>query len=126
MIHNTLANVQLTENHVYRFGGLLLEATYRRGWTLIVLTEQGHHAPRKHGALVAFKMRDDGLWDTVYDHATRRFLGWKKWSVIRGKPRAISVSQLEHIAESRYMVEMELQEIDVERRFREIMATMEW
>jgi hypothetical protein len=123
---NTLANVHLSENHVYRFGNLLLEATYRRGWTLMILTENGNHVARKNGALVAFRLRDDGLWDTVYDRASRYLLGWKKWSVTYGEPLAINFSQLAPIADSRYAVEEQLQEREIDRKFREIMAAMEW
>jgi hypothetical protein len=123
---NTLANIHLQEHHVYRFGNLLVEATYRRGWTLMVLTENGNHIARQHDALVAFRMRDDGLWEPVFDRASRNLFGWRKWSVSYGEPVVISFSQLEHIAQSRYAVEEELQQREIDRTFREIMAGMDW
>jgi hypothetical protein len=126
MIQNTLANVQLAEHHIYRLGNLLLEATYRRGWTLMVLTENGNHVPRKHGALVAFRLRDDGLWETVRDHATRNFFGWKKWSVVYGEPQIIELEHLERVAASRSAIRETLQDQEVDAKFREIMAAMEW
>jgi hypothetical protein len=122
---NTLANTHLTEHHVYRLGGLLLEASYRRGWTLMVLTEKGNHVPRSHGALVGFRMRDDGLWDTIYDKAVRRFFGWTKWSVSYGEPRTIDLTKLEHFADSRFAVEEIQREREIDIKFREIMAAME-
>jgi hypothetical protein len=126
MIRNTLANVRLTENHIYRYGSLLLEASYRRGWRLMVVTEDGNHVPRADGALIGYRMRDDGLWDTVYDHATKRLFGWKRWSVAYGEPRAIDLGKLSLFATSRSMVKDVFQQREVDRRFREIMAAMEW
>jgi hypothetical protein len=129
MIHNTintLANLHLTEHHIYRFGNLLVEAAYRRGWTLTVLTKNGNYVARKHGALVAFRMRDDGMWQPIYDRAMRYFFGWKKWSITYGEPLVINFSQLKRVAESRFAVEERLQQLEVDRKFREIMSVMEW
>jgi hypothetical protein len=126
MLHNTLAETRLAEHTIYKFGNLLLEATYFQGWTLMVVTENGYHVTRKHGALVAFKLRPDGLWDTLYDCETRNFFGWKRWRIVAGKPQAIEAYDLQPHAPNRNEVKQGAQERDTDRKFREIMAAMAW
>lgn len=126
MIRNAEISLHLRENHVYRHGNLLLEATYRRGWRLMVVNEDGFHVTRQQGALVALELRDDGLWDTLYDQITRRFFGWKRWGTVHGAPRRIEWSALEHFVESRFAIKEAFQTREIDQKFREIMAAMQW
>ena len=126
MIRSTYTNLYLKEHHVYRLGSLLVEAIYRRGWRLMVVNEDGFHVMQQQGALVAFELRDDGLWDTLYDQITRRFLGWKRWGTVYGAPVKIGLNMLEHFADSRFAIKDAYQTREIDQKFRAIMADMEW
>jgi hypothetical protein len=126
MIRNTFINLNLTENHVYRLGNVLVEAIFRDVWTLMVVTESGYHVPREHGALVCYKLRADGLWDTVHDNKTRRLLGWESWSFTLGTPTTIDTDVLVTVAESRAALKVKYQEREIDHKFRVIMSAMEW
>jgi hypothetical protein len=124
MRSNLFVNTNLAQHHVYRLGDLLLEANFYDVWTLKTVTESGYHVAREHGALVAYRLRADGLWDSVYDCQKRGFLGWKSWSFTYGTPRALDLGQLIYVSESRTILKAQFQERDVDRKFYEIMATM--
>jgi hypothetical protein len=126
MRHSTILNLDLVVNQVYRLGDLLLEASLQNGWTLMTVAENGYHVTRQHGALVAYKLRADGLWDSIYDCQTRGLLGWKSWRFVHGTPRKIDIANLQFIAESRDTLKVRFQEQDVDRKFYEIMAPMGW
>src|SRR5689334_3873481 len=101
MRHATFLNLDLVVNQVYRLDDLLLEASLQNGWTLMTVAPNGYHVTRQHGALVAFKLREDGLWDSIYDCQTKGLLGWKSWRFINGAPRKIEIAELQYVAESR-------------------------
>ena len=116
----------LTENCVYELGNLLLEAAYCDGWTLIVVTPSGGHVTRQHGALVAYQLRDDGLWDSVHDCYSPRLPRGQRWCFAHGDAVKIDTKQLTVVADRRTTVQDNFREQQIERQFREIMATMEW
>jgi len=116
----------LTENHVYRLGNLLLEAALCDVWTLIVLTDDGEHVPRQHGALIAYQLRADGFWDSLYDCHTPRLPDADSWCFAYGGIKSINLGDLVYVAENRSTLQAEFQERELDQKFREIMAVMEW
>ena len=120
----TLAN--LKEYHVYKLDGMLVEAACCEVWTLIVLRENGEYIPKEHGALVAFQLRSDGVWDSLYHCYSDLLPGGDPWTVVYGDALNIDPSRLEPVAESRLFIQAEFHEQELDRRFYEIMAEMEW
>lgn len=114
------------EYHVYQLGNLLLEAAYCDVWTLIVLAANGEYTPKADGALAAYQLRDDGLWDSVYHCRERQAHGEAQWAFAYGDAVQIDLAHLVSVADSRLYVQAEARERELDRRFYEIMAAMNW
>lgn len=116
----------LVEYQVYQFGDLLVEAAYCDVWTLIVLGPNGEYAAKQHGALAAYQLRDDGLWDSVYHCSSPRVLGGGEWKFVYGDVVEIGQECLKPVADSRFYIQAEFRELQIDQQFREIMAAMDW
>jgi hypothetical protein len=124
MSNNT--NAGLIEGHVYSYGNLLLEAAYCDSWTLNLLTALGEDVPDTDGSLIAFELRADGQWDSVYC-SVPLFLPEEEGCVMcYGDTVTIDLEELVHLAGCRSKVQDILLEQECERRIRELMATIEW
>lgn len=124
MGNKTYAN--LIEGHIYQFDDLLLEAACCDVWTLNLLTITGEYVPAAHGALIAYELRTDGLWERVHCSFFPRLPGGELLTFFQGASVEIDLARLIVVAARRSDVQDSLHELEQDQQFRELMAVMDW
>lgn len=96
----------LKDGAVYMFFGQLVEARLKHTWLFFILDDEGEYRT-VDGATESYMLQEDGLWKV------------NSASSNNGRRLEIIQEDICFLAESR-------ERLDIDKRFREIMAVMEW